>query len=115
MAAVPYTETLIFRGASSGQTLYVRATASDVNTAAVVYPDGSTTFQLPATENWRLVDMVVVVGGTDTTNQILYVNQLNTGIVIDNKSNLNSVQNRIFQNNPLGFRAGSQIKLTQST
>lgn len=113
MAAAAFTETLIFKGASTKKNIYVRATASDVAAAAVVYPDGSTTLQLPSSENWFLVDLITVVGGTDTTNQELFVNQMATGIVIDNKSNLNTVQNRIFQQNPLGFTAGSQIKLTQ--
>jgi len=113
MAAAPFTETLIFRGASTKKNLYVRATVSDVAAAFALYPDGNSTLQLPASENWYLVDAVVVTGGTDTTNQELYVNQMATGIVIDNKSNLNTVQNRIFQLNPLGFTAGSQIRLIQ--
>jgi hypothetical protein len=113
MAAAAFTETLIFRGASSKKPLYVRATVSDVAAAYAIYPDGSNVLQLPSNENWFLVDAVIVVGGTDTTNQELYVNQMATGIVIDNKSNLNTVQNRIFQANPLGFTGGSQIKLIQ--
>jgi len=112
MAAAAFTETLVFRG-DNGAQMYIRATCSDVAAAAPVFPDGSTTLQLPATTNWNLVDLVVITGGTDTNNQELYVNQQNTGIVLDNKSNLNTVQNRIFQLNPLKFRAGSQIKLIQ--
>lgn len=112
MAAAAFTETLIFRG-DNGQQMYIRATVSDVAAASPIFPDGSTTLQLPAGTNWSLVDMIVITGGTDTTNQELYVNQQNTGIVIDNKSNLNTVQNRIFQLNPLRFKAGSQLKLIQ--
>jgi hypothetical protein len=113
MAAAAFVETLIFKGATSKQTKYVRATVSDVAAASAVYPDGSSTYQLPSNENWYLVDLICVVGGTDTTNQELFVGQQSTGILIDNKSNLNTVQNRMFQLNPVGFLAGSQIRLIQ--
>jgi hypothetical protein len=96
--AAAFTSTLIFKG-QNGRQLYIRTTCSDVAAAAWVFPDAST---------------VVVTGGTDTTNSAVYVNQLNTGIVIDHKSNLNTVQNRIFQQNPLGFKAGSQVKFIQA-
>jgi hypothetical protein len=112
MAAAAFTATLIFKGAN-GKQLYVRATITDVAAAYWIYPDGSNILQLPASTTWYLVDVVVVTGGTDTTNSELYVNQMNSGIVIDHKSNLNTVQNRIFQANPLGFAAGSQLKLIQ--
>lgn len=113
MAAAAFTATMVFVG-DNRQQLFVRATISDVAAAYWIYPDGSNTLTLPANTNWSLADVVVVTGGTDTTNSALYVNQLNTGVVIDHKSNLNTVQNRIFQLHPLRFRAGSQIKLVQS-
>jgi hypothetical protein len=114
MAAAPFTQTLLFVGARSKKPMYIRQTVSDVSAASTVNPDASTTLQLPGDEDWFLADMVIVTGGTDTTNQTLYVNQQNTGIVIDNKSNLNTVQNRLFALHPLGFKAGSQLKLIQA-
>jgi len=113
MAAVAFTGTLIFVG-SNGKQLHVRCTMSDVAGAAWVFPDGSTTLQLPSNATWQLADVIVVTGGTDTTNSVLYVNQLNSGIVIDHKSNLNTVQYRQFITHPIGFQPGSQIKLTQA-
>jgi len=87
---------------------------SDVAAAAWVFPDGSTTLQLPADTNWSLVDVIIVTGGTDTLQSALYVNQLNSGITVDHKSNLNTSQFRQFITNPIGFRAGSQLKLIQA-
>jgi len=114
MGAVAFTGTAIFVGAN-GRQLHIRCTMSDVNAAAWVFPDGSTTLQLPSDTNWNLADIMVVTGGTDTSNSSLFVNQLNSGIVIDHKSNLNTVQYRQFITHPLPFRAGSQIKLIQNT
>lgn len=113
MSAVAFTGTIILVG-SAGKQLHVRCTMSDVATASWVFPDGSTTLQLPSTQNWNLADVIIVTGGTDTTNSALYVNQLNSGIVIDHKSNLNTVQYRQFITHPVGFAAGSQIKLIQA-
>lgn len=113
MAAAPFTGTMIFKG-SNGRVLQVRTTMSDVAAAAWVFPDGSTTLQLPSDTNWAMVDIIIVTGGTDTTNSVLYVNQLNSGLVIDHKSNLNSAQFRQFITNPVTFRAGSQVKLIQA-
>jgi hypothetical protein len=95
--------------------MHIRATISDVNAAYWIYPDGSSTLNLPADTTWSLVDVIVVTGGTDTSNSQLYVNQTNSGLVIDHKSNLNTVQYRQFITNPIGFKAASQIKLVQTT
>lgn len=113
MAAAPFTGTLIFKG-TNGKTIQVRCTMSDVAAAAWVFPDGSTTLQLPQASNWALVDVIIVTGGTDTTNSSLFVNQLNSGLVIDHKSNLNTVQFRQFITNPVTFAGGSQVKFIQA-
>jgi len=113
MVAAPFTATLIFKGARTGEVVYQRATISDVAAAFWVFPDGNSFLQLDSTQNWLLTDVLVVTGGTDTTNADLYVNQKNTGIVIDNKSNLTTTQYRQFINNPLGFKAGALIRLIQ--
>jgi len=112
MAAAAFTATLIFVG-SQGKQLHVRCTISDVAAAKWIYPDGSDTLMLPSSQAWSLADVIVVTGGTDCTNSELYVNQLNTGIVIDHKSNLNTVQYRQFITHPLQFAPGSQIRLIQ--
>jgi len=114
MGAAAFTGTLIFKG-GNGKVMHVRCTMSDVTTQAWVFPDASTTLQLPANTNWSLIDCIIVTGGTDTTQSQLYVNQLNTGLVIDHKSNLNSSNFRQFNTAPIGFAAGSVLKLIQIT
>lgn len=114
MAAAAFTTTMIFRGMRTGKTIHVRCTVSDVAAAYWIFPDGSSTLQLPADDNYSLVDVIIVTGGTDTTQSQLYVNQLNSGIVVDHKSNLNTSQFRQFITNPISFRAGSQLKLVQA-
>lgn len=114
MVAAAFTGTLIFKGVKSGSTIYQRITVSDVAGGFWVFPDGNSFLQLPADEPYALVDVIMVTGGTDTTNAQLYVNQKNTGIVIDNKSNLNTSQYRQFINNPLGFKPGALIRAIQA-
>lgn len=114
MAAVPFTETAIFKGASDGRTLHVRLTVSDVAAAYAVAPDGNSFIQLPGDQNYALVDVIVVTGGTDTTNQEIFANSMSTGIIIDNKSNLNTANYRQFQQAPIVFKAGSLLRLKQA-
>lgn len=113
MAAAAFTGTLIFKGANN-RTLHVRCTMSDVAAASWVFPDGSSVLQLPSDTNWSLVDAIIVTGGTDTNQSALWVNQLNSGLVVDHKSNLNTSQFRQFITNPVSFRGGSQLRLVQA-
>lgn len=115
MVAAPFTETLIFRGKSNGRTLHLRCTLNDVAAAYAVAPDGNSFLQLPGDQDYALIDVIVVTGGTDTTNQEIFANSMSTGIVIDNKSNLNTANYRQFQQAPIGFKAGSLLRLKQAT
>lgn len=114
MAAVPFTETLIFKGQGNGRVMHIRATVSDVAAAYAVAPDGNGFVQLPSDQNYALVDVIVVTGGTDTTNQEIFANSMSTGIVIDNKSNLNTANSRQFQTAPVAFKAGSLLRFKQA-
>jgi len=114
MAAVPFTETAIFRGASNGRTMHLRLTLSDVASAFATAPDGNTFIQLPGDQDYWLQDIIVVTGGTDTTNQEIFANSMSTGVVVDNKSNLNTANSRQFQQAPIKFRAGALLRLKQS-
>jgi hypothetical protein len=114
MSAAPFTATIVLVGQKSQRPLHIRCTISDVAAAYWIFPDGSNTLQLPSDDNWILRDVLVVTGGTDTTQSQVYLNQLNTGIVLDHKSNLTSVQNRQFLMTPISFRAGSNLKLVQA-
>lgn len=112
MAAAAFTATLVFRG-SKGTVLHQRCTVSDVAAAYWIFPSGDAFLQLPADENWFLIDVIAVTGGTDTTNSELYVNQKSAGLYIDHKSNLNTSNQRQFTQSPIGFKAGAQVKLVQ--
>ena len=114
MVAAAFTGTMIFKGLADGRTIHIRCTMPDVATASWVYPDGGTTLTLPSDQPYKLIDVIIVTGGTDTTQSSLFVNQMASGIVIDHKSNLNTSNFRQFLTSPLTFRAGSQIKLTQA-
>ena len=114
MAAVAFTETAIFRGKNSGKVIHMRLTVSDIATEYAVAPDGNGFVQLPGDEPYNLIDMIVVTGGTDTTNQSVYVNGLDTGLVVDNKSNLNTANFRQFNTAPVGFKPGSLIRFKQA-
>lgn len=61
-----------------------------------------------------MIDMNVVVGGTDTNQQLVYVNGRATGDTIMNKANLNSINNRQVLLNPLQFPPGAALQLYQA-
>lgn len=113
MAAVAFTETLVFKG-TNGKTIHIRMTVSDIAAEYAVAPDGNGFIQLPGDQTYFLSDIIVVVGGTDTNQQQVFVNGLDSGLAIDNKSNLNTSNNRQFQGAPVGFKAGSLIRLKQA-
>jgi len=113
MAAAAFTETAIFKGLSNGRTIHVRYTVSDVAAAFALAPDGNGFIVLPSDQAYAMVDMIVVTGGTDTTNQEVFVNGLSTGIVIDNKSNLNTANFRQFATAPVAFKPGALVRFTQ--
>jgi hypothetical protein len=94
--------------------MHIRATVSDVAAAYAVAPDGNAFIQLPGDQDYYLKDVIVVTGGTDTSNQEVFANSMSTGIVIDNKSNLNTANNRQFQQAPIPFKAGSLLRLKQA-
>lgn len=114
MAAVAFAGTLVFKS-DKGSSKQVRFTASDVAAAYWVFPDGQSVLQLDAMQNWALIDVIVVTGGTDTSNSEVFVNGLSAGIYVDHKSNLNTANYRQFQQSPLWFKAGSAIRFKQAT
>ena len=113
MAAVAFTETAIFIGASNGRTMHLRLTLSDVAAAFAIAPDGNSFIQLPSDQDYWMKDVIVVTGGTDTTNQEVFANSMSTGLIVDNKSNLNTANSRQFQQAPVKFKAGSLLRLKQ--
>lgn len=114
MAAAAFTQTLIFRGQKNGRVIHVSQTVSDVAAEYAINPDGSNLLFMPGDQDYSLVDLIVVTGGTDTNFQKVFINQLDTGLKISNKSNLNTSNFRQFATAPIGIAAGASIKLVQS-
>lgn len=114
MAAVPFTETVIFKGTSNGRVIHVGMTVDDVANNYAIAPDGNGFIQLPSDQNYLLADIIVVVGGTDTNFQQLFINSLDSGIKISNKSNLNTANFRQFATAPIVIKAGSLIRLKET-
>jgi hypothetical protein len=114
MAAVPFTETLILKGNSNGRVMHIPLTVSDVADAFAIAPDGNGFLQLPSDQDYSIIDLIVVTGGTDTNFQKVFVNGLDTGLQISNKSNLNTSNFRQFATAPVAFKAGSLIRFKQA-
>lgn len=112
MAAAAFTATLIFKGSKGGQ-VQQRCTVSDVAAAYWIFPSGDAFLTLSGDQDWYLSDVIVITGGTDTTNSELFVNQRSAGLYIDHKSNLNTANERQFQRSPVGIKAASSVKLVQ--
>ena len=112
--AAAFTETLVLKGQSTGKVVHMGLTVSDVAAEFAVAPDGQGLVTIPGDQNYSMVDIIVVVGGTDTLFQNVFANGLDTGLKISNKSNLNTSNNRQFQTAPVGFKAGATIRFKQS-
>ncbi len=115
MAAVPYKSTLILKGVNNGKTVHMPLAHDDVNGNYATLPDGSTQLQLGSDQAYAVVDWIVVTGGTDTTTHDIFKNNLNASIQMVNKANLNTSNNRQFQDNPIAFESGSLLKFKQNT
>jgi hypothetical protein len=109
-----------FKGSLVFQTKYRRwnvpFTASDVTTAAVVFQDGGTVYNLPVSEGpVALVDVILTAAGVDTSQAYIYANQKDTGERIYGALNIGTVLNRQIAASPIGFKPGTQLKITQVT
>ncbi len=115
MVAAAFTETVLFKGKGNGRPIHVSATVSDVVNEFAIFPDGNGFIQLPSDQDYWLVDVITVTGGTDTNFQEIYANSMDTGIKLSNKANLNTSNFRALATLPLSFKAGSLIRLKQLT
>lgn len=113
MVAAAFTQILILRG-SNGRVMHIPMTVSDVAAEYAISPDGNGFIQIPSDQNYGLIDLICITGGTDTHFQDIFANSLATGLKINNKSNLNTANNRQFQNAPVVFKAGTLLRLKQS-
>jgi len=114
MVAAAFTETMVLKGASNGRVIHLGLNVDDVAGNYAVAPDGNAFIQIPSDQNYVLADLIVVTGGTDTNFQQLFVNSMDTGLKISNKSNLNTSNFRQFLTAPITVKAGSLIRLKES-
>lgn len=113
MVAAAFTGTILLQPTKGGSPLYYRVTISDVAAAYWIFPDGSNTLQMPGDQAYWIRDIILITGGTDTTNTEIFSNQKSTGIYLDHKSSLNTVQNRMLTYAPILVKPGSQLKFIQ--
>jgi hypothetical protein len=113
MAAAPFVQTLIFKG-QNGRVIHYPMTVSDVAAAFALGPDSADFIQIPADQNYSLIDVIVVTGGTDTNWQDIFANGLASGLRIGNKINLNTSNFRQYASAPVTFKPGTVLKLKQS-
>jgi len=112
--AAAFTQIMIFKGINNGRVLHIPMTLTDVANAYASMPDGNTFLQLPSDQTYMLMDLIVITGGTDCNFQDIYANGLSTGLRINNKSNLNTANNRQFQNASVAFKAGSLLRFKEA-
>jgi len=115
MAAAAYNATLILKGVNNGKVIHMPMSCSDVDTQFATFPDGTSDLNLGSDQDYLIVDLIAVTGGTDTTSIDIFKNNLATSIRIIPKANLNTSNNRQFQGNPVGFERGSKLKFKQNT
>lgn len=114
MVAAAFSQTMIWKGTSNGRVIHMPCSLDDVAGNFATFPDGNAFLQLPSDQVYALIDVIVVTGGTDTNFQNIFVNGLDSGLKLSNKSNLNTSNFRQFATAPVQFKAGSLIRLKQS-
>lgn len=113
MAATPYKATLTFQGMRTKNKVNYIVTASDVANAKWIFPSGQDNLQLPADQPYALVSAVYTSAGVDTTQVYVYANQKDTGERIQNTAHLYTSQFPPIRDNPMGFKAGTNVYFVQ--
>jgi hypothetical protein len=114
LAAAAFTGVLKFV-CKDGYQFQQRVTISDVAAAFYIFQDANNILTLPSNHGpVALYDVILVTGGTDTHQATVYCNGIDTGVRIDNNSNLTTVIDRQFKNAPVVFPAGATIRFTQA-
>jgi hypothetical protein len=113
MAAAAYKVSMAV-SKTNGQKKIVPMAGSDVNAAFWTYPSGATSNALSA-EPCFITDLVYTAAGTDTSQVYLFINGINTGIIIYNATNLASTYNRTIQQSPISIPAGALVSFQQIT
>lgn len=96
----------------SGQSKVFSFTTTDANTAFLLDPSGGSSRALSSQDCW-IADIVHSTQGTCTQDKI-YFNETDTGIVLYTPNMLPTVQ-RILPRNPIFVPAGTMVKIQQLT
>ena len=113
MAAAAYKVSMTVRN-GAGQERMIYLTASDVNAAAWVFPSGGTELQLSSLGS-VIKDILYSAAGTDTTNVSVFINGVNSGLVLLNAANMYTTQFRQVASSPVQIPAGALVKFVQNT
>jgi len=113
MAAVPFKIAMRVVN-SAGQVRSIPLTVSDVTTAFALFPSGGSELALSSLPS-MITDMVYTAAGTDTSQLVVYINGVDSGIRIYNGTNLATTYNRQVQNAPIPIPAGALVRFTQLT
>ena len=114
MAADAFAGTLIIEGERTKERQQYAFTVSDVANSYFVFQDGQNFVQVPADQNYRLVDIICTEDGSDTTNGILYANGRATGIIVYYGANLTTSYSRQFQMAPQLIKGGTLLAFKQT-
>jgi hypothetical protein len=114
MAAAPYKVSVTFSAnGKPNKNLYL--TASDVNGAYWLAPDGSADI-FPSTQSGGYIsDVLYTAAGTDTSTVSIFKNGYDTGLKFVNAANTGSILNRQSQSMKVAFNAGDKLKFVQNT
>lgn len=113
MAAAAYKTSLTVVNAQ-GQVKSIPLGASDVNAAALTFPSAGTEISLSSVP-CVIRDWINTAAGTDTTNITVFINGVNTGIVVFNALNLATTIQRQVASAPISIPGGALVKLVQNT
>jgi len=101
---------------ANGATRMYPVTMSDVTTQSYIFPDGTGDINIPSGSGaCQLFDVILSAAGADTTQAKVFVNGLDTGVVILNAANLGTNNSRQFAGTPINIEAGAKLKIVQYT
>jgi hypothetical protein len=90
-------------------------TASDVNAAYWLYPNGASANVMSGNHDVYVVDAILSAAGTDCSQSEVYVGGISTGFKLQHATSLATTIGRPFPNAPLRVPKGLTLQFTQLT
>jgi hypothetical protein len=114
--ATPHVIIMKMVSLATGESIQYACTATDVNAAFWIFPDGLPNVVLPSTKGiLALVDVVISPAPTSTTTASIQVNGKDTGERVMVLANLGTNSSRQYAGTPLYFPPGARVQVTQLT